>query len=162
MKSLKFISLLLILWAGYAAVCSGANKAEKEKTPAVSPKILRAVTVYVDCSACPRALGKARTAGEESLRDWRRFRLTEDKAQANLIIMFSANPYLGDYATRDGPDTRPVNIKETFMTVIDPRIRGRIVERLARMGKLEGGRRDEGSDSGIAEPDGHPGEGLDR
>ena len=43
-----------------------------------------------------------------------------DPKQADLLFMFSANPYLGDYLTRKGPDTRPVRINGTIMTVIDP------------------------------------------
>jgi len=44
----------------------------------------------------------------------------ENPKQADLIFMFSANPYLGDYLTRKGPDTRPVRIDSTILTVIDP------------------------------------------
>ncbi len=40
--------------------------------------------------------------------------------QADLILVVSANPYLGDYLTRDGPDQRPVYIKITYMNVVDP------------------------------------------
>jgi hypothetical protein len=36
------------------------------------------------------------------------------------MLVISANPYLGDYVTRDGPDTRPVAIKITYMDVVDP------------------------------------------
>jgi len=37
-----------------------------------------------------------------------------------LVFLFSANPYLGDYVTRDGPDKRPVSVDFTIMTVVDP------------------------------------------
>jgi hypothetical protein len=54
------------------------------------------------------------------LRDWGRFEIAENHRQADLIFLFSGNPYLGDYITRDGPDNRPVKIDSTIMTVIDP------------------------------------------
>jgi hypothetical protein len=46
--------------------------------------------------------------------------LVLDRRHADLVFLFSANRYLGDYATREGPDTRPVFIEVTYMNVIDP------------------------------------------
>ena len=43
-----------------------------------------------------------------------------NRRKADLIFLFSANSYLGDYGTRDGPDTRPVHVDITFMNVVDP------------------------------------------
>lgn len=74
----------------------------------------------IDCSACPRGLAAAGKAAREALATWSRFRIVEDPKQADLIFMFSANPYPGDYLTRKGPDQRPVKIDRTIMTVIDP------------------------------------------
>jgi len=62
----------------------------------------------------------AREAALRQLRDWGRFEIAENHRQADLIFLFSGNPYLGDYITRDGPDNRPVKIDSTIMTVIDP------------------------------------------
>jgi len=76
--------------------------------------------VAIDCSACPRSLAEAGKSAKKALLAWNRFRLVEDPTKADLIFMFSANPYLGDYLTRKGPDTRPVRIEGTIMTIIDP------------------------------------------
>jgi hypothetical protein len=83
-------------------------------------KIKEATTVAIDCSACPRSLANARKAAHQALDTWKRFRVVEDPKEADLVFMFSGNPYLGDYITRDGPDQRPVRILSTIMTVIDP------------------------------------------
>lgn len=95
--------------------------AEKDKHALIPTKILRSDTVYIDCSACPRALAAAGKTATIELRDWARFRVVDNPRGADLIFMYSGNPYLGDYVTRDGPDKRPVNIETTFMTIIDPK-----------------------------------------
>jgi hypothetical protein len=82
-------------------------------------KILQANSVYVDC-VCPRGLAAARETALRQLRDWGRFDIAQSHRQADLVFLFSGNPYLGDYITRDGPDNRPVKIDATIMTVIDP------------------------------------------
>jgi hypothetical protein len=43
-----------------------------------------------------------------------------DPKKADLIFLFSANRYLGDYLTRDGADQRPVHVDITYMNVVDP------------------------------------------
>lgn len=93
----------------------------KEKRPPIPAKIFQADSVYVDCDACPRALAEAGKTANEQLLMWKRFRIVQDRNQADLIFMFGANQYLGDYVTRDGPDKRPVAIDRTIMTVIDPK-----------------------------------------
>jgi hypothetical protein len=60
-------------------------------------------------------------AAFEGLTDWGRFDITPDPRKADLIFLFSANPYLGDYVTRDGPDKRPVAVDITYMDVVDPK-----------------------------------------
>jgi hypothetical protein len=87
---------------------------------ALSSKITQAKSVYIDCSACPRAMANAWSAAFQALSEWGRFDITPDPKKADLIMLFGANPYNGDYLTRDGPDTRPVYIKTTYMDVIDP------------------------------------------
>jgi len=87
---------------------------------ALSPKITHARSVYIDCNACPRAMANAWSAAFQALAEWGRFDITPDPKKADLIFLFAANPYFGDYITRDGPDTRPVFIKTTYMDVIDP------------------------------------------
>jgi hypothetical protein len=65
-------------------------------------------------------LAVARETALRQLREWGRFQIAENHREADLILLFSGNPYLGDYTTRDGPDNRLVRIESTIMTVIDP------------------------------------------
>ena len=87
---------------------------------ALSPVVMKAKTIYIDCDACPRGMAAAWRAAFEALSDWGRFDIQPDPMHADLILIVSANPYLGDYLTRDGPDQRPVYIKTTYMNVVDP------------------------------------------
>jgi hypothetical protein len=87
---------------------------------ALSPVVTRAKTIFIDCDACPRAMASAWRAAFEALSDWGRFDILPDPMHADLILIVSANPYLGDYTTRDGPDQRPVHIQTTYMNVVDP------------------------------------------
>jgi hypothetical protein len=93
--------------------------AKKTERPALPAKIMQANTVYVDC-VCPRALAEARETALKELQIWGRFQISQDRRQTDLVLLFSGNPYLGDYLTRDGPDKRFVSIEYTIMTVIDP------------------------------------------
>jgi hypothetical protein len=115
MRNFTQIAVVLLCLAALASVCS-AKKEERFTLPA---KIMQADSVYVDC-VCPRALGEARGTALAELQSWGRFKLSEDRRHTDLVILFSGNPYLGDYVTRDGPDTRYVAIEFTIMTVIDP------------------------------------------
>ena len=113
-------SAFLIAFCAWAALPFSAA-AGKDKHVLIPTKILRSDTVYIDCKACPRALANAGKTANLELRDWGRFRVVDDPRYADLVFMYSGNPYLGDYITRDGPDTRPVHIETTFMTIIDPK-----------------------------------------
>jgi len=93
--------------------------AKKNERPILPAKIMQASSVFVDC-VCPRALAAAQEAALHELQSWGRFTISEDRRRADLVFLFSGNPYLGDYLTRDGPDKRPVAIQSTIMTVIDP------------------------------------------
>jgi hypothetical protein len=88
--------------------------------PDLPPQIKRAKTVAVVCDACPRGMAKARRAAFEELTDWKRFTVAPDPKNADLIFLFSANRYRGDFLTRDGPDERPVHVDITYMNVVDP------------------------------------------
>jgi hypothetical protein len=87
---------------------------------ALPPKVTRAKSVYIDCDACPRGMAAAWLSAFQGLVEWGRFDITPDPRKADLIFLFSANPYLGDYVTRDGPDKRPVGVDITYMDVVDP------------------------------------------
>jgi hypothetical protein len=110
----------------FAVVCgsltfgAAAAVAQEKDSPALG-RIKQANSVVIDCSACPRALAKADAAAKQELGTWNRFRIVDDPKQADLVLMFSGNPYMGDYLTRKKPDDRPVKINSTIMTVIDPR-----------------------------------------
>jgi hypothetical protein len=88
--------------------------------PVLAAKVTQAKSVYIDCDNCVRGMEKANRAAVESLTDWKRFTLVQEPQKADLVFLFSANPYLGDYVTREGPDKRPVQIVNTYMNVIDP------------------------------------------
>jgi hypothetical protein len=88
---------------------------------ALSAKVMQAKSVYIDCDNCVRGMQKANRAAIEGLTDWKRFTLVQDPQKADLVFLLSANTYLGDYLTRQGPDKRPVQIVNAYMNVIDPR-----------------------------------------
>lgn len=110
---------IVIIWGFAVCLPSAAAQQDNGRSPALG-KIRQADTAAIDCSACPRSLAEASKTAKQALLAWKRFRLVEDPTKADLIFMFSANPYLGDYLTRKGPDERPVRIDGTIMTVIDP------------------------------------------
>jgi hypothetical protein len=103
---------------------------------AVPPKILHAASVYIDCDACPRGMAAAWRAAFQQLEDWGKFDIVPDPKKADLVFLFAANPYLGDYVTRDGPDKRPVAIETTYMNVVDPQTGESLWSDSRRMGSL--------------------------
>jgi hypothetical protein len=88
---------------------------------ALPAKVMQAVLVYVDCVDCPRGMAAAKKAALREVADWKRFYLVPDRRRANLIFLFSARPYLGDYITRDGDHPGPTPVEVTYMNIIDPR-----------------------------------------
>lgn len=88
---------------------------------ALPPKVTEAKSVYILCDACLRGMAAAEQTAFQELVDWGRFDVIGNRKNADLVFLFSANPYLGDYGTRDGPDSRPVRVDITYMNVIDPR-----------------------------------------
>jgi hypothetical protein len=113
----RLIQLLVILFCTAAFVPSAPGK--ELGRPPLPAKIMQASSVYVDC-VCPRALGVARETALQQLQSWGRFQISPNRRETDLVFLFSGNPYLGDYITRDGPDKRNVAIEFTIMTVIDP------------------------------------------
>lgn len=89
--------------------------------PALPPQVTRAKSVFIDCDGCIRGMVKAKLSALQELTDWKRFTVVPDRRSADLIVLLSANPYLGDYVTRDRRDTRPVYINVTFLNILDPR-----------------------------------------
>lgn len=115
MTTLKQFALILLC----ASLVAPAVLAKKEERHGLPAKLLQADSIYIDC-VCPRALAAAQETALGEFQNWGRFKISEDKRHSDLVVLFSGNPYLGDYLTRDGPDLRPVFIKSTIMTVIDP------------------------------------------
>ena len=89
--------------------------------PDVAPKIKTAKTISIVCDACPRAMAKARGAAFKELAAWGRYTILPEPKNAELIFLVSANPYLGDYITRDGPDQRLVHIDTVYANIVDAR-----------------------------------------
>jgi hypothetical protein len=115
-RSIPF--LVIALCAFGAGAVTPSVLADTTEHPRVPDKILRANSVYVD-RVCPRGLAVAQATAVKALEGWGRFRLADHYRDADLVFLFSGNPYLGDYLTRDGPDKRYVSIVSTIMTVID-------------------------------------------
>jgi hypothetical protein len=88
--------------------------------PELPSKIMQARSVFIECDACPRQMAVAWSAAYQFMTEWGRFKIVADPRKADLVFLFSANQYGGDFLTRDGPDTRAVDIKITFMDIIDP------------------------------------------
>ena len=88
---------------------------------ALPTAVMKAVLVNVDCYDCPGEMAAAKKAGLRAIGNWKRFYLAPDPRRADLIFLFSAAPYPGDYLTRDRPPARPVPVKVTYLNVIDPR-----------------------------------------
>jgi len=103
---------------------------------AVPPKVSAAKTVYIDCDGCVRGMAAAWKAAFEELEDWGRYDVTPDPQKADLIILLSANPYAGDFVTRDGPDMRGIKVDVTYMNVVDPQTGANLWEDSRRLGSF--------------------------
>jgi hypothetical protein len=110
-------SFLLILFAS-TAFCQLSFAKKTHENPPLSPKILEATAVYLDCD-CRKEMAVSVPSAVPELLDWGRYQLVPDRSHADLILLYSMNPYLGDYLTRDGPDKRPAIVDYTILSVID-------------------------------------------
>jgi hypothetical protein len=117
MKTSAVAQSFLLSLVAFAILCQPGYAKKRERVP-LSPKILEAKSVFLDCDCRKEMAGSVRSALPEML-DWGRYQLTRDRNHADLIFLFSMNPYLGDYFTRDGPDRRPAIVDFTILTVID-------------------------------------------
>jgi hypothetical protein len=84
----------------------------------MSPKVLEAKSAMIVCE-CPRGLAVAERTALVELATWGRFEIVQRRQDADVVLLFSANNYLGDLLTRDGPDPRPVSVDFTILTIID-------------------------------------------
>ena len=116
MKRLAQFLVILIL-AGAGSLPSAFAK--KQGRLSLSPKVVEAKSALIVCE-CPRGMAVAEGRALQELQVWGRFQIVKHRDKADLVFLFSANQYLGDYLTRDGPDKRPVSVDFTIMTVVDP------------------------------------------
>jgi len=114
MRRNQFLVILI-----FVAMCFRPSLAKKNERPRLPAKIMQANSVYIDC-VCPAELSVAREIATEQLKRWGRFEVSNNARGADLIFLISGNPYLGDYLTHNGPDTRKVSSASTIVTVIDP------------------------------------------
>lgn len=107
-----------------------------QKGPAKSQRILSARTVYFDDQTGADAVGKAAVA---QLKKWGRFKIVEDKNQADLILLLSAEPYHGGDLLMASGNTGSIDAngkvledpvpnfnklaptRDAYLTVIDPK-----------------------------------------
>lgn len=117
-KTTRLLESLFFLLLAWAMLCQ-PSVAKKQPLP-ISPKILKAQTVYLDCD-CRKEMKASVPNALTEFFEWGRYQLAPDRNHADLVFLFSMNPYLGDYFTRDGPDRRPGIVDFTILTVIDGR-----------------------------------------
>jgi hypothetical protein len=106
--------LIVVMLAG-----AGLLRLAAAKGSHVSTKIMQAKSALIVCE-CPRGLAVAEGSAFHEMQLWGRFQIVHQREKADVVLLFSANEYLGDYLTRDGPDKRPISIDSTIMTVVDP------------------------------------------
>ncbi len=111
----QFLVILILVGAGLLP----SAVAKKQGRLPLSPKVLQARSALIVCE-CPRGMAVAEGRALQELQLWGRFQIVNHRDKADLVFLFSANQYLGDYLTRDGPDKRPVSVDFTIMTVVDP------------------------------------------
>jgi hypothetical protein len=111
------LAQFLIILAG-AGLLPSAVAAKRERPP-LPAKVMQAKSALLICE-CPRGMAVAEGRAFHELQLWGRFQIVRNRHQADLVLLFSANEYLGDYLTRDGPDERPVSVDFTILTVVDP------------------------------------------
>ena len=125
---------LLIVVALATLVVPGRSQ-DKEQH-GLQPKILTAKSVYFDDQSGAYVVGEKTLS---QLKKWGRFKIVKDPKQADLIFLFSADPYKGGYVVYSGGQTGTIekggNIEEdpiptfnkaapvryAYLTVIDPK-----------------------------------------
>ena len=130
---MKIFTCLLV--ALIPAFSIAPSSAQAQKPPELSAKILSAKSVYFDDLTRVPAVGKNALA---QLKKWGRFRIVEDRTQADLILVLSASPSKG-YVIYSGGQTgtigvhgridpdrvpnynRAAPVRYAYLTVIDPK-----------------------------------------
>lgn len=131
MRIPPFLLSVLII----ASLASSAAAQVHKKLP-LSPIILSAKSVYFDNQTAVAAVGDKALA---QLKKWGRFQIVQDRKQADLIILLSADPYKGGYIITAGGQTGTIEknghlqedpvpnymplapVRDVSLTVIDPK-----------------------------------------
>jgi hypothetical protein len=124
--------LVAITFVNFAAI----PVAHAQKGPPPSAKILSAESVYFDDQTGAAAVGK-KAVGE--LKKWGRFRIAKDRTEADLVMLLSSDPYMGQNVIVSGGQTGTIGpngdvredrvptfgklapVRYAYLTVIDPR-----------------------------------------
>ena len=111
-----FVKVQAILLAAFLLTLPRSSLLGKEKNHVPLPtQVIAAKTVYIDNQSEDASVGdKAR----EELRKWGRFQLVSDRAEADLIFVFSTSAYTS-YATSSPPYSTEVEANYTYLTIID-------------------------------------------
>jgi hypothetical protein len=131
MRIPQLLPLVLII----ASLPSSAP-AQVQRKSALSPKILSAKSVYFDNQTGVTAVGDKALL---RLKKWGRFQIVQDRRQADLIMLLSADPYKGGYVITSGGQTGTIGkdghidqdqvpnylplapVRDVCLTVIDPK-----------------------------------------
>ncbi len=129
-----FLAIQAMLLA--ASLLSPAFLLGKEKDHVPLPaQVMTAKTVYIDNQSEDASVGdKAR----EELRKWGRFQLVSDRAEADLIFVFSTSEYTS-YATSSPPYSTEVQANYTYLTIIDGKSGQHLWNASQKWGSLYGG-----------------------
>jgi hypothetical protein len=111
-----FMKVQAIPLAAFLLTLSTASLFGKEKNHVPLPaEVINAKSVYIDNQSEEADVGeKAR----DKLRKWGRFQIISDRAQADLIFVFSTSAY-SSYATSTPPYSTEVEANYTYLTIID-------------------------------------------
>jgi hypothetical protein len=98
----------LLLCATLTALSGQSPVTEKQRAAAALQQIHLAKTVYFDDQT--RVTSKVGEKAAEELKKWGRFKIVEDRTQADLILLFSLHKYEGGYEVYRGGQTGAANI----------------------------------------------------
>ena len=129
----------------------GEMSAQRNEPSRLSPLVLTAKSIYFDNQTDAPKVGEKAL---KRLKKWGRFQIVQDRRQADLIFLLSADPYKGGYLIfADGTTgtidktgkiheestpyyNRAAPVRYAYLTVIDPHSGGKLWSEEARWGGL--------------------------
>lgn len=131
-----FAKVQAIPLAAFLLTLPTASLLGKEKNHVPLPtQVITAKTVYIDNQSEDAGVGdKAR----DELRKWGRFQIVSDRAEADLIFVFSTSEY-SSYATSTPPYSTEVEANYTYLTIIDGKSGQHLWNASQKWGNLYGG-----------------------